>query len=98
LSDAVPKKRGPKTDVLEALLKRVDGLEKRLHTEGQSEDMADAGSPISQGSTADGKTGTTSATHHRPSLDVASASLPVANQLMSPVEPRYLYAVCRVRA
>ncbi|KAG7115655.1 Abscisic acid cluster transcription factor abl7 like protein [Verticillium longisporum] len=25
--DAVPKKRGPKTDVLEALLKRVDGLE-----------------------------------------------------------------------
>jgi hypothetical protein len=31
--DAVPKKRGPKTDVLEALLKRVDGLEKRLRTE-----------------------------------------------------------------
>lgn len=29
-ADAVPKKRGPKTDVLEALLKRVDGLEKRL--------------------------------------------------------------------
>ncbi|KKK17304.1 Zn(II)2Cys6 transcription factor [Aspergillus ochraceoroseus] len=28
--DAIPKKRGPKTDVLEALLKRVDGLEKRL--------------------------------------------------------------------
>ncbi|KAL5399750.1 hypothetical protein PMIN03_012621 [Paraphaeosphaeria minitans] len=33
----VPKKRGPKTDVLEALLKRVDGLEKRLHSEGKSE-------------------------------------------------------------
>jgi len=30
LTDAVPKKRGPKTDVLEALLKRVDGLEARL--------------------------------------------------------------------
>jgi len=28
--DAVPKKRGPKTDVLEALLKRVDGLERSL--------------------------------------------------------------------
>ncbi|KAI1850220.1 hypothetical protein JX266_004078 [Neoarthrinium moseri] len=27
---AVPKKRGPKTDVLEALLKRVDGLEQKL--------------------------------------------------------------------
>lgn len=26
----MPKKRGPKTDVLEVLLKRVDGLEKRL--------------------------------------------------------------------
>ncbi|KAK7607230.1 fungal-specific transcription factor domain-containing protein [Phyllosticta paracitricarpa] len=33
--DAVPKKRGPKTDVLEALLKRVDGLEKRLHEENK---------------------------------------------------------------
>ncbi|KAH8697281.1 fungal-specific transcription factor domain-containing protein [Talaromyces proteolyticus] len=31
--DAVPKKRGPKTDVLEALLKRVDGLERRLQEE-----------------------------------------------------------------
>ena len=31
-TDAVPKKRGPKTDanVLEALLKRFDGLEKKL--------------------------------------------------------------------
>ena len=33
LTDAVPKKRGPKTDVLEALLKRVDGLERRLKDE-----------------------------------------------------------------
>lgn len=32
-SDAIPKKRGPKTDVLEALLKRVNGLEKRLKEE-----------------------------------------------------------------
>ncbi|KAK3722654.1 hypothetical protein LTR37_002224 [Vermiconidia calcicola] len=32
-SDAIPKKRGPKTDVLEALLKRVNGLEKRLKDE-----------------------------------------------------------------
>ena len=32
-TDAVPKKRGPKTDVLEALLKRVNGLEKRLKDE-----------------------------------------------------------------
>lgn len=36
LEDAVPKKRGPKTDVLEALLKRVDGLERRLQEEGST--------------------------------------------------------------
>lgn len=38
-TDAVPKKRGPKTDVLEALLKRVDGLEAKLkekNAEGSS--------------------------------------------------------------
>lgn len=41
LVDAVPRKRGPKTDVLDALLKRVDGLEKRLRHEGdQNEDNA----------------------------------------------------------
>ncbi|KAK3071208.1 hypothetical protein LTR53_009058, partial [Teratosphaeriaceae sp. CCFEE 6253] len=36
-SDAIPKKRGPKTDVLEALLKRVNGLEKRLKDEKPSD-------------------------------------------------------------
>ncbi|KAI0881834.1 uncharacterized protein GGS22DRAFT_57417 [Annulohypoxylon maeteangense] len=35
--DAVPKKRGPKTDVLEALLKRVDGLEAQLKDRRQSD-------------------------------------------------------------
>jgi hypothetical protein len=37
LKDATPKKRGPKTDVLEALLKRVNGLEKRLKDENRPE-------------------------------------------------------------
>ncbi|RDL37756.1 Zn2 DNA-binding protein [Venustampulla echinocandica] len=36
MTDAVPKKRGPKTDVLEALLKRVDGLERKLKDETKS--------------------------------------------------------------
>ncbi|KAK5138400.1 hypothetical protein LTR08_003461 [Meristemomyces frigidus] len=40
--DAVPKKRGPKTDVLEALLKRVNGLEKRLKDEKKPESSDDA--------------------------------------------------------
>lgn len=39
--DAVPKKRGPKTDVLEALLKRVDGLEKKLKEEKKSHSPKD---------------------------------------------------------
>ncbi|EMC97558.1 hypothetical protein BAUCODRAFT_69220, partial [Baudoinia panamericana UAMH 10762] len=41
--DATPRKRGPKTDVLEALLKRVNGLEKRLKDEGPSEAKNDGG-------------------------------------------------------
>lgn len=36
LPDAVPKKRGPKTDVLEALVKRVNGLEQRMQDENKS--------------------------------------------------------------
>lgn len=36
-TDAVPKKRGPKTDVLEALLKRVDGLEAKLKEKNSGE-------------------------------------------------------------
>ena len=34
-SDAIPKKRGPKTDVLESLLKRVDGLEAQLREKNE---------------------------------------------------------------
>ncbi|GME33451.1 fungal specific transcription factor domain-containing protein [Neofusicoccum parvum] len=39
--DAVPKKRGPKTDAIEALLKRVDSLEKRLHEENKDKPPAE---------------------------------------------------------
>lgn len=46
LPDAVPKKRGPKTDVLEALLKRVDGLEKRLQDENHPISPASSSSPV----------------------------------------------------
>ncbi|KHN96142.1 uncharacterized protein MAM_05990 [Metarhizium album ARSEF 1941] len=42
-TDAVPKKRGPKTDVLEALLKRVDGLEARLKEKNSEEDTFKVG-------------------------------------------------------
>ncbi|KID66951.1 N-terminal binuclear Zn cluster-containing/DNA binding domain-containing protein, partial [Metarhizium brunneum ARSEF 3297] len=38
---AVPKKRGPKTDVLEALLKRVDGLEAKLKEKNSEGDTVE---------------------------------------------------------
>ncbi|MCJ1319990.1 hypothetical protein MMC15_005326 [Xylographa vitiligo] len=38
--DAIPKKRGPKTDVLEALLKRVDGLERKLQDKNEPNPLA----------------------------------------------------------
>lgn len=46
-ADAVPKKRGPKTEVLEELLKRIDGLEKRLVESegGGGRDPASSSSP-----------------------------------------------------
>lgn len=42
-ADAVPKKRGPKTDVLEALLKRVDGLEAKLKEKNSEGDTSKVG-------------------------------------------------------
>ncbi|KAK4541220.1 hypothetical protein LTR36_008136 [Oleoguttula mirabilis] len=45
--DAIPKKRGPKTDVLEALLKRVNGLERRLKDEKKSDSPEDDAEDLS---------------------------------------------------
>ncbi|TQV93910.1 fungal specific transcription factor [Cordyceps javanica] len=50
--DAVPKKRGPKTDVLEALLKRVDGLEAKLK-EKNAEDGTDTAAESSEAQSAE---------------------------------------------
>ncbi|KAF1970515.1 hypothetical protein BU23DRAFT_591060 [Bimuria novae-zelandiae CBS 107.79] len=83
--DAVPKKRGPKTDVLEALLKRVDGLEKRLHSEGKS-DSAIEDEPAGQEETLERKNSTASS-HSRPILEITPNTVNAANQLMSPIEP-----------
>ncbi|GAB7361535.1 hypothetical protein MBLNU230_g1589t1 [Neophaeotheca triangularis] len=52
--DAVPKKRGPKTDVLEALLKRVNGLEKRLKDEKGDDTVEAGGSTDEQNETNEG--------------------------------------------
>ncbi|KAF2196346.1 hypothetical protein GQ43DRAFT_262201 [Delitschia confertaspora ATCC 74209] len=84
--DAVPKKRGPKTDVLEALLKRVDGLERRLHAEGKSDSLPDQDSS-GQETSGDNKSVNGSSTSARPLLEIAPNPGCSVNQLMSPVEP-----------
>jgi hypothetical protein len=56
LTDAVPKKRGPKTDVLEALLKRVDGLERRLKDEKKSHSPSNESGPCAQDDNSNGDT------------------------------------------
>ncbi|KAI0005227.1 fungal-specific transcription factor domain-containing protein [Xylariaceae sp. FL0662B] len=85
--DAVPKKRGPKTDVLEALLKRVDGLEAQLKDQKKPSDALASPSTEEQPlvaadetacSTGSAKTTTTSSatsepTPKRPALDISRA-------------------------
>lgn len=53
--DAIPKKRGPKTDVLEALLKRVDGLERRLKEEKKSHSPTEPALDAAESSTNSGE-------------------------------------------
>lgn len=94
-ADAVPKKRGPKTDVLEALLKRVDGLEKRLVSEGKSDDLTEFDPSTTQDVTVDTKLDlapTQSRSPHESSPNLSHATNHATNhatQLMSPIEPRY---------
>ncbi|EFQ86393.1 hypothetical protein PTT_18362 [Pyrenophora teres f. teres 0-1] len=94
--DAVPKKRGPKTDVLEALLKRVDGLEKRLVSEGKSDDPSEAGTTTTTTMAMQEKTNVDrkptelakSQSHSPPHASPHHADgMHQAQQLMSPVEP-----------
>ncbi|CZT11947.1 related to nitrate assimilation regulatory protein nirA [Rhynchosporium agropyri] len=76
--DAVPKKRGPKTDVLEALLKRVDGLEKRLKDEKK------AGSDNNEGaSAADEESPNSDAKPKRPLLE--TVDIPNESAVYSPI-------------
>lgn len=90
----MPKKRGPKTDVLEALLKRVDGLEKRLVSEGKNDDLADSDPAAPQNTnTSDVKPIDIASSNSRsPQQGISpsySSSIHHATQLMSPVESRY---------
>ena len=80
--DAIPKKRGPKTDVLEALLKRVDGLERRLRDEKQPASPVDgAGPSVKPEDAAPVEKGVSS-----PKLETAIAS---EQAVFSPITPRW---------
>ncbi|KAI1390032.1 uncharacterized protein F4822DRAFT_221371 [Hypoxylon trugodes] len=73
--DAVPKKRGPKTDVLEALLKRVDGLEAQLKdrkSDGSEPSQIIADDTSSNGGSATGES-TSEPRTKRPALDTSRA-------------------------
>jgi len=65
----VPKKRGPKTDVLEALLKRVDGLEKRLKTEDKE---VPPSAPTREKSDRQNRSDSSSSDGHQPKIDIPS--------------------------
>ena len=87
--DAVPKKRGPKTDVLEALLKRVDGLEKRLHSEGKSDELVEElNSAIHDAADSSRASKTSPTTQATVNVAQKHGNANVANQLMSPIEPK----------
>lgn len=92
LTDAVPKKRGPKTDVLEALLKRVDGLEAKLKEKkdqpGASPTDATALIPTSAIAAPAGASSPTSATAQDPSTSKKPApgdSIEVKSQPLPPM-------------
>lgn len=79
--DAVPKKRGPKTDVLEALLKRVDGLEQKLKESKKPDDSPSADEPPLSAATEDG------ASNHAPSetQEDASSAEPQAKRIATEI-------------
>ena len=81
LIDAVPKKRGPKTDVLEALLKRVDGLERRLKDEKKSHSPNGEVGLVTAEESVNGDT-----KPKRPQLD--TTNIPDESAVYSPTPPR----------
>lgn len=90
-ADAVPKKRGPKTDVLEALLKRVDGLEAKLKEKKDQPAASTADSttvmPTSATAAAAGASSPTTASTQDPSTSQKSVSGDGGDVKLQPVPP-----------
>lgn len=86
LIDAIPKKRGPKTDVLEALLKRVDGLERKLRDEKQSNSPNNDGSGSGAG---DVESLDDNVKPKRPHLETTISNIADESAIYSPTSKRY---------
>ncbi|EDO02370.1 hypothetical protein SS1G_04846 [Sclerotinia sclerotiorum 1980 UF-70] len=84
--DAVPKKRGPKTDVLEALLKRVDGLERKLRDEKKSNSPNNDGSGSGGGEEESPKD---DVKQKRPHLETPASNIADESAVYSPTSIRY---------
>lgn len=94
-ADAVPKKRGPKTDVLEALLKRVDGLEAKLKEKNAGEkSSADQAALISaedaSSSSAADPTEDQEPNPKRPAIDISHHQDREESAVFSPLPARFV--------
>ncbi|TKA68997.1 hypothetical protein B0A49_06583 [Cryomyces minteri] len=87
--DAVPKKRGPKTDVLEALLKRVDGLEKRLKS-GNKASPPGTGASLRTVEESNDNTGRGVVPKEKPDTDKQSSDTSAVTPLTEPVFNEHL--------
>lgn len=76
--------------MLEALLKRVDGLEKRLHSEGKSDSAIDDEPATGQEGVLLERKDSEASAQSRPNLEITANTSNAAKQLMSPIEPRCL--------
>ena len=83
LYDAVPKKRGPKTEVLESLLKRVDELEKKIPNEKKANGVSSS-SNQSNGS---------KKSHSAPAPPPINTSVKSSGSLFSPLPQRLVYCM-----
>lgn len=77
--------------MLEALLKRVDGLEKRLHSEGKSESAIEDDIIGQEGGLE--RKNSAASSQSRPTLEISPNATNAAKQLISPIEPRYTQTI-----
>ncbi|GAO15130.1 hypothetical protein UVI_02029700 [Ustilaginoidea virens] len=85
--DAVPKKRGPKTDVLEALLKRVDGLEAKLKEKNAGEHPSHTGPRASKAAGEDEGADVAEPACKKPALESRGQSDESEPRLLKSLEP-----------